>query len=292
MRGMAMASSTASRGWHNWLRYFDNWARTLPRFKSWDTNSYFLFARHPSLQPSTPKRKAHSKHELSLQDDRDFFEETLADWQGKIQSRGSAQKTLCGLRVPQRRQLAAMVIDIYTELDEYLRLRFGRDHYRELISERGRRQRMREGKLKQARRALENLIRYENRLPREFRGTRVPASGALLRKSSRQCAESALAQLPEVAPPLPDFRPVLDHPALPSFPKYPVPFCLVRLFWFFRYDCKLPLTESCIRAGLLFNSFAPAGIRHVKVYDTYEDAESPRCPAVYQVAKRFKLPTH
>ena len=285
-------TDTASRRWDNWLWSLDRKARDLPRAASWGYYPYFFLVRYPRLRPPHPKYEARSRRELSLQSGGDAFEEIVAEWRCKIQSDERARTVLGNLTERQKRELAALTVDIYTELDVYVRLKLRREHYRELVSEGTRRQRMRERKLKKARKALEDLIRYEKRLPSEIRGgTFTSSNSTMLRSTLKGVAESALGQLPKGVPQVPNFRAIMQNPELPSFPKYPVSSCLVRLFWFFHHECKLHVTESCVRAGLLFNAFSPAGIRHVAVRESYHDAESGRCPAVYQAAGRFKLTT-
>lgn len=106
----------AIAGPFNWLEDLDKKAETLPRASSW-LGSYWLFmlARYSRLRPTSIPGNAHSSImcEAGERSAADEFEA----WESRIAGSSDAVVCLKGLDTEQRKQLAALMIDIVSDLD-------------------------------------------------------------------------------------------------------------------------------------------------------------------------------
>ena len=82
----------------------DKRAATLPKARSWLNYPYFMFARYVHLRP-----KKESK----------VFSKTLETWEDRIASDPEAKRALETLDRELRKQLAALLVDVISELETY-----------------------------------------------------------------------------------------------------------------------------------------------------------------------------
>ncbi len=282
----------------NWLKELDSLAAGLPRAKRWDYE-YFLFARYPHLRPGD---SPNWKRQFHLEGSRIAFEEQLSEWERRIAEHSEAGRVLDGLDFEQRRQLSALMIDVITDIQDYVDRVPHHKRLRKAASEKPRRERMLNRKLGKAHQAIDRLIESGD-------GDKVgPARLWLARVADAQKTVEDARQyyaaldpllrssgivgdtlaLPSVE--LPDVAGLLKNPVLHPIPENPIAFCMVRLYWFFRQGCGLTGNRSEVLVALLRNSFwSEYGISPVKFRPKYDpdSVESAGCPSVIEAVRRY-----
>jgi hypothetical protein len=184
---------------------------------------------------------------------------------------------LQGLTKEQQIQLAALMVDVASDLEKYRNRKQAQVWFRSLGREGPRRQRMLLRKVAKVRQALDDLHKYAESLD--------PSVGS----EYQQAADAALAQLSVLGGARP-FEPLLDLSAeLRGIAGDPTSFSMVQLYWFFRHECGLSGDESEVRVAVLRNElWHEYGVDRVAYRPRYEDAESRGCQAVHEAVRRFR----
>jgi hypothetical protein len=260
----------------DWLEQHDRLVAKLPRATSWLNCSYFMFARHPRLQPHVVQ-KARTARDVHLQSGLQAFRQQISEWQTKIEGHQEARRTLVGLSSAQRRQLAAMISDTITILGAAPSYRDWFSEVRMLAREDPRRKRMIHRILDRIRQAAKRLEAYAKRLnPLQGREVLLDASAQIIKISNEASKRISL----------PDFESLYRSLELPEIE--PVGRCTIMLYWFLKSGCKLSENESEVRVALVRNAFwTPYGIPNVKYQPKTTTEQSKGCPAVHQAVRRF-----
>lgn len=281
----ALAESGQDSNLFNWLRDLDSREPSLSPARSWLNYPYFMFARHPRLQP---------KDGANVETGRRSFEKTLSDQESRMAKHEHGANILQGLTPEQQQQLSALVVDCLAEFEEHgERAKHGKNLTR-LTKEAASRQRGLDKKVSQVRTALEQLYLYAQKLDpwlgTAHAGFAQNGLTALKELSHYQSAEEwekdrqnhgRIAQIPS--------------------PNDPTTSAMVQLYWFFRHECRFSANESEIRVALIreacfgrwkkpirivpFHKSARSGCKSIP------DPESRGAGAVAQAVRRFRAKT-
>jgi hypothetical protein len=233
----------------DWLADLDAHVVALPRAESWLQYPYFVFMRHPQLQPQIPEAKYLA---WQVETNADAVKMQLKRQSDKISGHEHGEQILHGLTPGQREQLSALLIDCVSEFAKYLE---GITHRKRLIriaGEAERRQRMLNKHVAKVTAALDKLKNYANGLDdwlgmnhRLFAEKGLNAAEHLRNHQSADEWKHDRALHSEFAA-IAGFSPFPEDPAASS---------TVQLFWFFRSGCGLSQGDSCLRAALVRNAF-------------------------------------
>lgn len=262
----------------DWLRDLDKRASRFPRAQHISEYPLFLFARYPRLRPGLIRRKRldeglyEAGYELSAQ----LF------WQCEKQVEKHAERALRNLTPDQRIQLAALLIDVQSEIENFNSRRRARDWAGTLGREGRALQRMLPRNLDAARRSLRLLA------ARGHRYAALDPSVGFKYRGAANAASDDLRELPE-----PKHRSFDEFPALSrelrQITRSPVTSAMVRLYWFFRSECGLRSGEAEVRVALLRNSlWKNLDVEEVALVLDNETDPSKGCRAVYLAVARFR----
>ena len=272
----------------NWLKRLDEQATELPSATSWlQPYGPFMLARYANLRPQPIAGDVHSQ--LDCESGERTAAQLFMEWESRIAENAEAAVCLSGLSAEQRRQLAALLLDTIDELKGCDSAAEALQWARHVHEETPTRRRVLDRRLKKARRAVEELENYAQDLRKR---NSLDASRHLARRTLghtyRVAAGRALKAL--------DVKSLADaqeHTELAgerlTF-EDPEVFGMVRLYWFFRHECRLSGHESEVRTARLRNAFwAEHGIRKVKFRPKYITGQSQGCEAVHVAVRRFHL---
>jgi hypothetical protein len=256
----------------NWLKWLDKVVRKFPSEANWLQYPPFQFARcRLFMMARYPQLR------------RPFFDEVLcrelSSGEHRILEHRDTRHTVNGLNDQQRKELAALFLDIVESLKSYRAHRRRANRVNKLAREAPSRTRMLTRKLGKARRALENLRVYAQSLD-ELLGWEHA-------RLTKICLE-ALQKLKEDSDPkfyksIEAEYPVLEDPAALG---------TVQLYWFFRHGCRLSGDEAEVRVARIRNAFwTEHGVSEVPYRPKYQPGESKGCDAVHVTILRFKQGT-
>jgi hypothetical protein len=259
----------------------DRKAKKLPRASGFLESGYpaFWFARYRRLRPLPISGDPRSK--LECESDYKTFSSLLSEWEERISSHPDGNRVLTDLNARLRQQLAALLLDTITDLENYRSRKKSANRLQKVANEAQRRTRVLVGKVAKIHSALEKLRKYAERID------------PLLGREYALTAKSCLKQLTNLRmhdDPSADLR--MLNETENETPKDPVNFAMVQLYCFFRHGCRVPGDEAEVRVGLLRNSFWwKYEIASVPIRTAYDSktAESKGCDAVHQAFLRYSL---
>lgn len=262
-------NAKAEPGFRCWLQQLDSEAKKLPRAQSWLEYPVFMFARHPRLQPKRIKTGARMS-ELIHESGFNTFNKVVGNWEKRISEHSKTCRAIQGLTPGQRKQLAALVFDIECEFEEFSDSKIKRSQWRKLASEAKSRQQTIQKKIDKAKAALKDLQKYAHDLHR-FHGL------SNIGDIASQCEE-------RLDTPIPKRTFELSGEVCDS----PVTFAMLKLYCFFREECRQTGDESEVRVALIRNNFWPEKYApRVPFRPKYDGTESQGCDAVHTAVGRY-----
>jgi hypothetical protein len=273
---LAMTARTTSRRTSlgestlfNWLNWLDEEVQRFPREANWLQHPPFQFARC---------RLFMTVRYLELQ--RPLVDELLcrelSRGEQRILEHQDGGNIVKGLKDQQRKQLAALFLDIVNSLENYSAHRRRASRVHKLADETPRRKRMLASKLAKASRALEDLHKYAASLDEVLGWQHVRATKICLKR---------LRRLKEEA--YPEFHQSIkaEYPSLEN----PVTLGMVQLYWFLRHGCGLSGDQAEIQVARIRNAFwTDYGVPKVNYRPEYQTGESKGCDCVHLAVQRFK----
>jgi hypothetical protein len=253
-----------------WLQQLDLEAKKLPRAQSWLEFPVFMFARYPLLQPKrlkTGDRKRRSLIETGF----NTFNKVVGNWEKRISEHSEACRAIRGLTSGQRKQLAALVFDIECEFEEFADSKETRSKIRPLSSEAKRRQRTIQRKIEKTKAALEDLQKYAYDL-HHFHGL------SNIGDIASQCLERLKTPIPK-----------RTFELSGEVGNSPVTFAMLKLYCFFREECRQTGDESEVRVALIRNEFwvEERYAKRVLVRHEYNGEQSQGCDTVHTAVGRY-----
>lgn len=271
----------------NWLEKLDQEARTLPRAEGWlGPYGLFMLARYPDLRPQPLLNDGHSK--IACESGERTADRLFEEYEAGIAGNADTANCLMGLDAVQRRQLAALMLEIESELE----IRPTIDHTAKWASQLRReaeaRIRTLNRKVEKARRAIEELKEYA--LDSDTVDTRkdsLHTARKMLGFPYMNAINKALSAL-EVRF-FPNAQEQIELVENYEAPEGPEAFGMVRLYWFLRYGCSINGDEAEVRTALLRNAFwTKHSVCAVKYRAEYIVGQSRGCEAVHVAVWRFR----
>ncbi len=238
----------------NWLRELDRMAKSIPESHP-ISNLTFGVARYPWMQSRT--------WVAGLSGEVAFYERFLA-------AERRMKRVLKGLSPPQRTQLASLIIDCNADLDDRLHVRAtnggreGQGYDRQLRK-----------KSLSVRRHLEELRAYASTLGSHLGSDVESAAGRCLLILDR--CKSLASEVVAIPP----------YFKLPSMSRR-AELNMVKLYWFFRHECRLPGEEAEVRVALIRNHLWDYWVSGVKFQVAKNGATKSGCPAVRRAVGHFR----
>jgi hypothetical protein len=270
-RGMLACKGPRYR---NWLKELDRRVQKLPRASDFLESGYspFWFARYPRLIPRPIPGDPRSK--VVCESDYKTFSNQLSNWEEKISQQQEANRTLTDLSAKQRKQLAALLLDTIVILEMCNCEKRSAIRMHKLMKEAPTRTRMLVRRVVKVRRVLEELREYAKNLDPILGRQYVLAAESCLKAVSKLDANSAADLIKEIKP---------EYSTLESVGT----FGMVKLYWFFRYECRLPGDEAEVRTAQLRNAFWRDWLESVNIIPEYNGSENKGCTAVRQAVARY-----
>jgi hypothetical protein len=257
----------------NWLDGLDREAATLPRATNWvEPYGPFMLARYTHLRPLPIPGNGHSQ--ILCDSGEKTAAQRLAEWELRIAESNKAAVCLNGLGAGQRQQLAALVIETVCDLEMREADSRSARWASRVRKEAPARLRGLDRRLQKARLAIEELYAFARDSGTVGLDYRLAADKAL-KAMTMKCPPDA-KEYAEVAS---------EHPT----PERVEVFGMVRLYWFFRYECDLSGHESELRTALLRNTFwSEYNIDEVPYRPEYEAGIHKGCDTVHVAVTRFR----
>ena len=273
----------------NWLKKLDREAARLPRAASWlSPYGPFMLARYPNLQPQRVPGNIPSQ--LMCESGEETAAQQFAEWESRIASNKETAVCLNDLDEKQRRQLAALLLDIVVDLE--MRTATGRSSQwkRQLCKEAPIRLRMLNRKLHKARQAVQELMNYAQDSSEEndpnsplYRARRMLGQPYIV-AASNALRELDIRYLPDAQK---HIEIATESRSVGS--EDVEVFGMVRLYWFFRHGCNLKGDESEVRVARLRNAFwTKYDVSEIAYRAKYVPGQSQGCEAVHVAVHRFK----
>jgi hypothetical protein len=283
-----------------WLTILDVEVRQMPRASDWLDYPCFWLVRYPRLRPSAAGRNASDRAKFEAESSSTAFWEYVGNWKRRISNCNDTRRASDDLTAKQRAQLAALLVDIDSELYEHRDRAQWHKRLQKLDRQASRRQRMLIRKLKKTHQSFNQIVEYGRKpdTPKRILDAainRARATHADLHQYRRgldshlrkdHVFEGGLPCPSQVA--FPDFGGLLKDPESHSNPVRPVSWAMVRIYAFFVRGCGLSQDEAEVRVGLLRNAFwSRYGVARVEINARYRSAESAGCPAVKAAVRHF-----
>jgi hypothetical protein len=210
----------------------------------------------------------------------------LSEWEQRISKSKNGARVLQGLSGDLKQQLAALLVDIADELEQYARGKAKFPKRRRIAKQAKSRCRMAERKLTRARATLEDLRQHVLGLDASYRLRYLSDVAA-------DCLKRLPSRIEEPEPTIWLAGYLLEDGSVEPWngvKQDPTTFAMVRLYWFFRYGCQLSGDEAEVRTAFVRNAFwQKYDVAPVPYRERYVDAESKGCDAVRIAVRRFRL---
>lgn len=298
---VAQTTSRAAPG--NWLAWLDEHVQTVDPPTQWTNAPAFMLVRYPDLRPKRPWAEGEANLKgLSLarltaaqeaydEEHQDFWRD-VSGQERKLAALKASRRVLTKLNSGQRQQLAALVSDSILSIIEYPKKMRLKRELQSLVKTAPAQVRKSKRKLHKIIQDAEDNRNYTRHIHPWLRPGRTQRAERILAaargtlensrpEAARNDSHDALNKLAEG----PSFRKEIDRLA-----QNPLEFEMVKLYWFFRHECKLPIGESEVRVAMIRNSFwTELGIEQVHFCDEYRGDEPIGCDAVRKAVERFRL---
>ena len=274
-----------SVGPFNWLEWQDQEAKNLPRAKDWfGQYELFMLARYSQLQPQAIPNDL---SEIVPEAGEKAVAKLLADSEVSIAQNTETAPCLHGLDAEQRRQLAALMCDILSELETRPAID-GTARWASQLR-----------KIAEARiNALNKKVEKATRAIEELRSYALDLDGGDIRDDALHTAKTQLGfpYLNAANRSLCALNPKFFPTALEQIESVKAneksvgieTYGMVRLYWFFRHGCGKTGDDAEVRTGMLRNAFwTKVGSDPVPLRRVYRGAESQGCGAVHSAVIRF-----
>ena len=237
----------------NWLKKLDQEAKTLSRAENWlGPYGPFMLARYPDLRPQPLLNDGHSK--IAYQSGERTTERLFAEYEASITGNAGTAKCLKRLDAVQRRQLAALMLEIESELETRPTIDRTARWANQLRKEAKVRIRMLNRKIEKARRAIEELKIYAlDSGTADTREDSLHTARAMLGFPYLNAVNKALSALDVKF--FPNAQEQIELVENYVAPEGSETRGMVSLYWFFRYGCSIPGDEAEVRTALLRNAF-------------------------------------
>ena len=208
-----------------------------------------------------------------------------------LQRIGESAACLKKLNKGQREQLAALTVEIVSNLEMRTATDRSSQWKRELCNEAPTRLRMLNRKLQKARQSVEELMAYAQDSRKENASdSPLYIARRMLGQPYIVAASNALLDLDIKY--LPDAQKHIEiaTESLEGIGSEDVEvFGMVKLYWFFRHGCGLSGDESEVRVARLRNAFwTKYGVSKIKYRATYVSGQSQGCEAVHVAVRRYR----
>jgi hypothetical protein len=245
-----------------------------------------MLARYPDLLPQPIPSDGHSK--IMCESGERTFAELLSKSETDLAESTEAAVCLCGLDAEQRRQLAALMLDIVSELETRPAVDHTARWASQLRKEAKRRITVLNRKVEKARRAIEELRNYAlDSDTADVSDNALHTAKTMLGFPYLNATGKALSALkPEFFPTVHEqVDLVKDYTKLEGVET----FGMVRLYWFFRHGCNITGDDAEVRTARLRNAFwTKFGCEAIQFRPDYDGAESQGCDAVHVAVIRFR----
>ena len=276
-------------GLFNWLEWFDRKASKLPSAPSWlGPYGPFMLARYPHLRPQPIPDNPHSR--IMCESGEMTAARLFAEWESRIAANQEAGVCLDGLDEEPRKQLAALMIDIVSDLEMRAATDRSSQWKRQLRKEASTRIRMLNRKLAYAQQAVQKLINYAEVSDNETSfDSPIYKARRLLGQPYMVAASNALRDLDIKHLPDAQHHIEIACESLSDGHEDVEVFGMVRLYWFFRHGCDLPGNEAEVRVARLRNAFwSSYGVKNITYRAKYDGIDSQGCEGVHITVSRHK----
>jgi len=247
-----------------------------------------MLARYPNLQPLPVTGNVRSQ--MICKSDERTAAQVFAEWEARIANNRQSAACLKKLNKGQREQLAALTVEIVSDLEIRTATDRSSQWKRQLCKQAPTRLQMLNRKLQKARQSVKELMAYAQDSRKEnapdsplYRARRVlgqpyivPASNAL--------RDLDIKYLPDAQK---HIKIATESQSVGS--EDVEVFGMVQLYWFFRHGCGLSGDESEVRVARLRNAFwTEYGVSKIKYRASYVSGQSQGCEAVHVAVHRYR----